>query len=131
MAQEARYAADYGAGVISASTSVLTEIIRSLGEYNDSLVLLGGWAPYYLLQKFQNPGNQFTHVGSIDIDLAVHPSLIKEGKYASIVEILTRRGYTPKKDKLEKEIEFSFLRTVKSKLDQKEYVIELDFLSAE
>jgi len=128
---QARYASDYGAGIVSASTSVLVEVIRCLGDYRDLLVLLGGWAPYYILQRFQDPSNPFRHVGSVDVDIAIHPDLIREDKYASIVEILTRRDYFPRRDRLGNVIEFSFQRRTISNVDNNEYVIQLDFLTPE
>ncbi len=43
-----RTAQSYGPGVTGASKSVLLELLTILRAYRDSLVLVGGWAPYFL-----------------------------------------------------------------------------------
>lgn len=60
--------------VSAASTSVLLELMAILGAYRDALVLVGGWAPYFLIETSKRPDDKFEHVGSIDIDLAVDPN---------------------------------------------------------
>ena len=64
-----RLSGDYSEGLTGASLSALLELAVTLRSYQDSLVLVGGWVPYFLIEEFGR-GN-FTHVGSIDIDLAV------------------------------------------------------------
>ena len=54
-----------------ASTSALLELATALKHYSNALVLIGGWAPYYLVKDHGRPG--FEHIGSIDIDLAIDP----------------------------------------------------------
>jgi hypothetical protein len=44
--------------------SVIVEIMTVLGEYRDSIVLVGGWVPYFLIEDKKE-----AHIGSIDIDL--------------------------------------------------------------
>ena len=66
---EPRTAAQFAPGVIDASRAVLVELGVILRSYLNDLALIGGWAPYFLLQQHQQAG--FDHVGSIDIDLAV------------------------------------------------------------
>jgi len=56
----------YSRELTEASKSVLIEILRILGSYKDHLVLSGGWAPYFILQKF---GEADQHCGSVDIIL--------------------------------------------------------------
>jgi hypothetical protein len=63
--------------------------MTTLGAYRDALVLIGGWAPYLILEEFGEGGAfqddafqadafevGFIHVGSIDIDLVVDPNLV-------------------------------------------------------
>lgn len=82
---EPRTAAQFAPGVIDASRAVLVELGVMLRSYLRDLVLIGGWAPYFLLQQHQQAG--FDHVGSIDIDLAVHPRIAERGGYASIAKL--------------------------------------------
>ena len=55
----------YSKSITESSKSVLIEVLRILGSYRDYLVLTGGWAPYFILEKFGGGGQ---HCGSIDID---------------------------------------------------------------
>lgn len=81
-----RTARDYEDDVTAASRLGLAELMTVLGAYREALVLIGGWAPYLILETFGEPGafqtdafqdgafqTAFTHVGSIDIDLVVDP----------------------------------------------------------
>jgi hypothetical protein len=74
-----RTARDYQGGITAASRSGLAEVMTTLGAYRDALVLIGGWAPYLILEGFGEEGAfqgdafqadafevGFVHVGSID-----------------------------------------------------------------
>jgi len=63
----------YSKSITESSKSVLIEALRILGSYRDYLVLTGGWAPYFILEKFGEGGQ---HCGSIDIDFVLNPRLI-------------------------------------------------------
>jgi len=115
-------ATDYPEDIIQISKSVLLEIMTLLKGYKDNIVLVGGWVPYFLLQKFQKD-NEFKHIGSVDIDLVIDPNLIKSGVYETIVKIIESNGYRQRKDKNGNLIEFSFERDVGDK------TINVDFLS--
>ena len=93
-----RIAPTYGPGITAASKSVLLELMTTLRAYRESLILVGGWVPYLLLERHRPAGDRFVHVGSIDIDLAVDPSRVNEPAYATIVELLQARGYRPAED---------------------------------
>ncbi len=122
---------DYTEGVTEASKSALIELMTALKSYHDALVLVGGWVPYFLLEKYKKDDNTFEHVGSIDIDIAVDPEIVSASTYATIVEIIEERGYTPKKDRNGNIIQYSFERKINSPTDGKEYDISVDFLSKE
>lgn len=76
---------EYGQREVDAARSVLVELVHMLGEYQDGMVLIGGWVPYFLY------GDR--HLGSMDIDLALDASRIGDAGYASIREHLRRHGY--------------------------------------
>lgn len=76
-----RLSTDYGGGITDASLSALLELSLTLNSYRDALVLVGGWAPFFLIEEFGRGG--FPHVGSIDIDIAVNPELVRNDEYAS------------------------------------------------
>ena len=115
---------DYPEDITKLSKSVLLEIMTLLKGYKNNIVLVGGWVPYFLLQKFQKD-KEFKHVGSVDIDLVIDPELIKSGVYDTIVKIIESNGYTPRKDKHGNPIEFSFEREIGDK------TIHVDFLSTD
>jgi hypothetical protein len=120
---------DYSPSVTAASKAVLLELMTLLRSYREALVLVGGWVPYFLLETHRLPGNTFTHVGSIDVDLAVDPAKVGQNEYATIVELLKKKGYAPAPDRAGNPIPFSFERMVVSDFDQKSYTIRVDFLT--
>lgn len=126
---EPRTAAQFAPGVIDASRVVLVELGTILRSYMADLVLIGGWAPYFLLQTRQQGG--VDHVGSIDIDIAVHPRIAERGGYASVAQLITARGYQPPQDELADVLEFRYDRRLTSPYDQKSYTIRVDFLTME
>lgn len=111
--------------------------MTTLGAYRDALVLIGGWAPYLILEEFGEEGAfqahafqagafqvEFVHVGSIDIDLVVDPDLVDAERYATIVDLLLDRGYEPGVDPL-----FQLQKTIRSIRDGQDYLIGVDFLT--
>ena len=124
-----RTAQTYGPGITGASKSVLLEIMTVLRAYRDALVLVGGWAPYLLLERHRRPEDPFIHVGSIDIDLAVDPSKIDAARYETIVELLIQRGYRQAPDRKGAPLPDCFERVVQSPVNRKSYTIRTDFLT--
>ncbi len=117
-------ATDYPEDITALSKSVLLEIMTLLKGYKNQMVLVGGWVPYFLLQKFQKD-KEFRHVGSVDIDLVIDPELVKSGVYDTIAGIIEKNGYDQRKDKHGNPIEFSFERQIG---DDK---IHVDFISTD
>lgn len=118
-----RRAEDYSRDVVEVSLSVLVEVYRVLGSYRDALVLIGGWAPYFILERYGDPDVDFQHVGSIDIDLALDPYLLDQTAYATMARLLSDRGYT-----LSEEEPFKWFRTVDNRTTGKRVTLEVDFL---
>jgi hypothetical protein len=48
-----RTVADFGREIGEASLSVLLELWTTLGAYRNAMVLIGGWAPYFILKQYQ------------------------------------------------------------------------------
>lgn len=135
-----RTARDYEEDVTAASRVGLAEIMTVLGAYRESLVLIGGWAPYLILEQFGEPGHEyfdaaqtfdaevtfgrFVHVGSIDIDFVVDPAAIDADRYATIVESLLDRDYEPVKDSM-----YQFEKVIPSPQSGQKYPIRVDFLT--
>jgi hypothetical protein len=121
-----RLSGDYSEGLTAASLSGLLELEMTLRSYRGSIVLVGGWVPYLLIDKFGRGG--FRHVGSIDIDLAVDSEKVDLDAYASIVELIGGRGWSQQVLKGET-IHHSFVKNLPSPVDEKEYEIKVDFLT--
>ena len=109
---------DYPQEMVEAARSVLLEVIRLLGEYQDDIVVIGGWVPELLLTNAEEK-----HVGSIDVDLALNHRSISEAGYKTIMQHLLSHGYFQEKQP------FIFLRTVV--LRDEEITVEVDFLAGE
>ena len=122
-----RNADEFDSGVVKASKSVILELGIILRSYFNDLILIGGWAPYFISQKYQKEG--LNHVGSVDIDIAVNPT-ISEKKYGTIIGLIKEKGYQAVQDELADVFEFRFERTLISPHDNKEYTIKIDFLTS-
>lgn len=118
---------EFDYGVVKASKSVILELGVILRSYFDDLVLIGGWAPYFISQSYQK--ESFNHVGSIDIDIAVNPQ-INEKRYGTIIGLIKERGYQAVQDELADVFEFRFERPLISPHDNKPYTIRIDFLTS-
>jgi hypothetical protein len=55
----------HGEGIARLSLSVYLELMTVLGAYREALVLVGGWAPHFILEQFGRKDTDFRHVGSI------------------------------------------------------------------
>lgn len=88
MIQEPRSQDDYGRRETAAARRVLLDLGQVLGSYFvDGIVVVGGWVPALLL-----PDATEAHVGSLDVDLALNPDPLRDGRYAEIVKALLATG---------------------------------------
>jgi len=71
---------DYVKSEVNACLSVPVELMTILGEFRDSIVLVGGWIPYFLLENSRNE-----HVGSLDIDIALDFQKRKRKRYLKVM----------------------------------------------
>lgn len=110
---------DHSADAVEAARQVMLEVARVLGEYGDSIVIVGGWVPELLLAA-----TGAKHIGSNDVDLAINHRTLTEPGYRTIREHLTRRGYSLHPDQ-----PFVFPRTVT--VHGREITVHVDLLSGE
>ncbi len=103
----------YNKNETEASKSALVELGLALKRYHNDMILAGGWAPYFISNKF------FRHCGSIDIDFVLKTTIMK--KYESIKKTMIDLGY-------EEENEFKFMMEIVSPLNKMQYPIHVDFL---
>jgi hypothetical protein len=118
---------DYESSLVTISKSILLEVFAILNEYKDYLVLVGGWVPFLLLENFKNQSLEFSHIGSIDIDIALDyknfPGL--DEAYASIRTKLEKNNYRVRTGRDGLEIPHSFERVFMNNS------IHIDFLASE
>jgi predicted nucleotidyltransferase component of viral defense system len=106
----------YTYALTEAGKSALLQLGLSLKQYHDDIVLIGGWAPYFLTQGY------FEHCGTEDLDLAVKVAIPLKGK--TIREIIENDlGYMQSKD-----VPFRFSKDVTSHVNGKSHPIMLDFI---
>ena len=103
----------YSREITETSKSALLELGLALHTYRNDMVLSGGWAPYFITEKY------FEHCGSVDIDLILKTTILP--RYESIRNIVTDLGYV-------EENHFTFVRKIKSPVDGNYYSIHIDFL---
>lgn len=106
---------DYNAGQREAAKRILLEVMNIFKNYEETLLLIGGWIPELLF-----PGNN--HVGSIDVDVLCNKLEMEDSGYLTIKRILERNGYTKHPEKF-----FSFQKTVT--VDDHKYIVDLDLLA--
>lgn len=109
---------DYTAEAVEAARSVLLELTHLLGEYRDSIVIVGGWVPQLLIDQAPRQ-----HIGSLDVDVALNHRTLQEVGYKTILQLLLSRGYRPS------EQPFIFFRSVP--IGERTYEVEVDFLAGE
>lgn len=79
---------EYGDRATQAVYSVLIEIGQILGAFTDRFVVIGGSVPWLLM-----PDAEPRHIGTLDVDLSLDAEALKDGQYASLIELLLASGY--------------------------------------
>ncbi len=93
---------DYSEEAVAAARSVLIEVCHLLGEYRESIVLVGGWVPTFILPKAKEH-----HIGSTDVDLALDHKHLHKAGYQKIEKLLLNSGYVK-----DKKTEFRFEKSI-------------------
>lgn len=128
---ERRLITDLDINLVEASKSVLLEIMTILGAYRKSLVLVGGWAPYFIIETFKLSSDTFLHAGSLDIDIAVNPKKISGVEYKSMLKLIEEHKYAHSLDKEGKVIPYAFEKNISIPGYKDKQPIEIDFLGPE
>lgn len=128
---ERRLIDDFEPALVDASKSVLLEIMTILGNYRKALILIGGWAPYFIIEAFKPQGDEFIHVGSLDVDILVNPKLVSDKEYKSILKLIEERGYQQALDSQGNPIPSAFVREMSIPGYPEKQKIEVDFLGPE
>lgn len=110
---------DYPKLAVKAAESVLLELVHILGEYLDSIVVIGGMVPKYLVGETEE-----THVGTTDVDLALDHRRFDEPGYRTLRKLLTDHHY-----QVDDEQPFIYRRTIS--VDGENVPVQVDLLSGE
>ena len=110
---------DYSEQAVAAAHSVLLELVHLLGEYRDSIVLIGGMLPRLLI-----PQAEESHIGTVDVDLALDHRRFEEAGYRTVHELLTSRGY-------ERDDHQPFIYRRRFNLEGRPVTVQVDLLSGE
>jgi len=110
---------DYNEQAVAAARQVMLEVVRILGEYHESIVIVGGWVPELLLAA-----TGAKHIGSNDVDIALNHRTLADVGYRKIREHLLQHGYYQGADE-----PFVFLRTVP--IQGRTITVQVDLLSSE
>ncbi len=110
---------DYGKREVKAARSVLVELVHILGEFRDSMYLIGGTVPPFLC-----PEAKEQHSGTLDVDIALNHLEIDANTYKTIRKLLIEGGYKDGKQP------FQFFREVSQK-NGGLITVEVDFLAGE
>jgi hypothetical protein len=113
---------DYPNDAVRAAHAVLLELAHVLGEYRDSIVIVGGWAPVLLYPDAPTP-----HTGSLDVDVALNHRTLREAGYRTIHRLLTLQGYYQKPEPDGQP--YQYYRDVP--VGGRTIVVEVDFLAGE
>jgi hypothetical protein len=111
---------DYSEIAVKAAKSVMIEIMHTLGDFKEHIVLVGGWVPELIIEDKSKP-----HVGSFDIDLALDHNAFSDDSYETVRRLLEERGYYQKGNSPI----YTFYRDVK--IEGKEITIQVDLLAGE
>ncbi|PHR19442.1 MAG: hypothetical protein COA41_07110 [Sphingopyxis sp.] len=87
----------YDPDVTEACERVLVSLIRGLGPYKESIFLIGGLVPRYLVKD--RPPKVPAHAGTADVDVVVALPILTEAEaYSTLEENLTRLGFSREKN---------------------------------
>ncbi len=110
---------DYPKLAVKAAESVLLELVHILGEYLDSIVVIGGMVPRYLIGETEEP-----HVGTTDVDLALDHRRFDEPRYQTLHKLLTDHHY-----QIDEQQPFIYRRTIE--MNDRNIIVQVDLLSGE
>ncbi len=120
---------DYSKKETALALQLLLELVEHLKAYKDHIVLVGGWAPYFLIEEAVSKFGQ-QHIGSLDADLFLDFRSISETAYETIFDILGRTGYSQRRDRQGKVIPASFEKVVPL-VGGGSFPMRVDFLAGE
>lgn len=83
MNADPRNESEYGKRQAEAARRVLIDVGQVLADFKDCMVVVGGWTPDLLFENAEE-----AHIGSIDVDFALDPERLQDGRYAEMLKLL-------------------------------------------
>ena len=90
-----RVAADYEPGVSRLVRQTCLEVATRLGDFQDSLCIVGGLVPSLIIPQSELRDGEEAHVGTIDLDLGFSVAVLDEQLYEEIAKRLAEAGFAP------------------------------------
>lgn len=90
-----RVAADYEPGMSRLVRQTCLEVATRLGDFQDSLCVVGGLVPSLLIPQAELRRGEEGHVGTIDLDLGFSIAVFDEQLYKGIAKRLADAGFAP------------------------------------
>ena len=89
------YATDYSPEQLGRSLRALLHVAVALGDDLPHVVLVGGLVPLFLVDQAEATTRDEAHIGSADVDVALHFALVDEARYDALAGRLAAAGFTP------------------------------------
>lgn len=90
-----RVAADYEPGMSRLVRQTCLEVATRLGDFRDSLCIVGGLVPSLIIPQSELREGEEAHVGTIDLDLGFSVAVLDEQLYEEIAKRLAEAGFAP------------------------------------
>lgn len=89
-------AAEYTPQQLHAARAACYDLVTTLGDMLQDLVIVGGLVPSLLIERGKTAGE--AHVGTTDLDLGLQVGLLRDAHYHRLASRLRDRGFEPASD---------------------------------
>lgn len=89
------YATDYSPEQVDRTVRALLQVAVALGDDLPHVVLVGGLVPLFLVDQAEAATRDEAHVGSADVDVALHFALLDEDRYDALAGRLAASRFEP------------------------------------
>ena len=89
------YATDYSPEQLDRTLRALLQVAIALGDDLPHIVLVGGLVPLFLVDQAEAATRDEAHVGSADVDVALHFALLDEARYDALAGRLAASRFEP------------------------------------
>jgi hypothetical protein len=87
------FASEYDSQTTALIVRTSLHLATVLGDFKDDVVMVGGMAPYFLVEQSKKTYEK--HIGSRDVDIGLSIALLEEERYEAIADRLRCAGFRP------------------------------------